>query len=84
MTKIPHPRSLHLLLAAGAFAALAGCSSYPLGLTRAEWESLPPAKQAEYAKLQKVKEGQDRVDADRSRSTTDRMVQETERSHTAK
>jgi hypothetical protein len=47
-------------------SALTGCAtSYPLGLTKSEWEVLPPAKQSEYRALQKIKDNQARQDAER-------------------
>lgn len=33
--------------AAGALLLLAACASYPMGLSKSEWEALPPEKQAE-------------------------------------
>lgn len=33
-------------------ALMCGCASYPMGLSRSEWEGLPPTKQAELAKKQ--------------------------------
>lgn len=44
--------ALSLLRRAALFAILsllaAGCATYPMGLTKDQWEALPPEKQAEY------------------------------------
>jgi len=57
-----------LFFAVGCLISFAGCTSYPLGLTKSEWEALTPAKQAEYRKLQEIQDDQDQVDADRRRA----------------
>lgn len=35
-----------------------GCSTYPLGLSQAEWNQLTPAQQAEYRKLDRIQSAQ--------------------------
>lgn len=66
-----------LVLIATCVAALTGCAtSYPLGLTRSEWEALPPEKQAEYRARQKIKEAHVGQDAARIRQTADRSIGE--------
>ena len=57
-----------LFFAVGCLISLAGCTSYPLGLTKSEWEALTPAKQAEYRKLQKLQNDQNQADADWQRA----------------
>ncbi len=55
MTKRP---MLGLLLIAGA---MTGCIQYPMGLSKEQWEALPPAQQAEYqAKQYQINEERQR------------------------
>jgi ATPase subunit of ABC transporter with duplicated ATPase domains len=43
-----------LLYLALALVTLAGCQSYPMGLSKTEWETLPPEQQAEYRHQQSL------------------------------
>ncbi len=43
-----------LLYLALTLALLTGCQSYPMGLSKAEWEALPLEQQAEYRRQQNV------------------------------
>lgn len=66
-----------LLLAATAIS-FTGCASYPLGLSKAEWEAMSPAKQEEYRKLQSIADGQKRQDADADRRHVEQAVRSAE------
>lgn len=43
-----------LLCLALALITLVGCQSYPMGLSKDQWEALPPDQQAEYQRQQSV------------------------------
>ena len=58
-------------LVVGCLVSLTGCTAYPAGLTRSEWEALTPAKQAEYRKLQKIQDAQKQSDADQQRTNAE-------------
>jgi hypothetical protein len=47
-----------LILAFGVIAIL-GCASYPLGLSKSQWNSLTPQEQADYRKRDAVKAQRD-------------------------
>jgi hypothetical protein len=57
-----------LFFGVGCLVSLVGCTSYPLGLTKSEWEALTPAKQAEYRKLQSQKSAEEQTAADVQRA----------------
>ena len=67
-----NPRLITFLLAACASALTSCVASYPLGLTKSEWEMLPPSTQAEYRARQKAKDAEE----DRIRKTADRAMNE--------
>lgn len=43
-----------LSLTLAVLALTAGCQSYPMGLSKVEWEALPPEQQAEYRRQQSL------------------------------
>lgn len=61
-----------------SLAVLTACTSYPLGFSKSEWDALPPKKQAEFRALQKIKDGDDRRDAEQTRQAVDTKVQQIE------
>ena len=50
----------YLLLLAIATALLAGCQSFPMGLSEAQWKALSPEQQADYARQQSQLDAQRR------------------------
>jgi hypothetical protein len=59
---------------------LTGCATYPLGVSKSEWDAMSPAKQDEYRKLQTVADGQKRQEADADRRQVEQSVRSAERS----
>jgi hypothetical protein len=71
-----NPRVLSMLIATFV-SGLTGCAtSYPLGLTKSEWEMLPRAKQAEYRSRQKMIEARDSEGTARMRRAADDAIHE--------
>jgi uncharacterized lipoprotein YajG len=62
------------LFATASIALLSGCAAYPLGLSKAEWEALPPQKQAEYRRTQTLADNQKRQDGESDRRYAEQMT----------
>ncbi len=76
------PAMKHLLLLALAAALLAGCQSYPMGLSEAQWKALSPEQQADYTRQQTaINEHRRREQeaADELRRAKEELRQEVER-----
>jgi hypothetical protein len=71
----PHRRKVLLIVFAGA---LSGCATYPLSVSKSEWEAMSPAQQAEYRKLQSLADNQKRRDADADRRYIDQSMRSAE------
>lgn len=59
--------------------ALVGCVPYPMGVPKEEWETLPPAQQAEYRATQARLDEQRRVREHEERMLRERLAAETAR-----
>lgn len=57
---------------------LTGCSTYPLGVSKAEWDTMSPEKQEEYRKLQAIAESQKRQDNDADRRYIEQSIRNAE------
>lgn len=55
-----------------------GCAHRPAGFSRAEWDALPPEKQAEYQKLQALADNEKRVAAENDRRYADQAARQAE------
>ncbi len=67
-----------LLAVSLAVALLAGCATYPLNVSKSEWDAMTPAKQEEYRKLQAIADGQKRQDAAADRKHVEQSVRSAE------
>lgn len=59
-------------------ASLSGCIQYPMGLTRQQWESLPPAQQADFQTKQYAIDEQNRQQTELRRIEQQRLALERE------
>lgn len=79
---VPYPmsfaRRIPTLLA--LISLLAGCATYPLGVSKSEWDAMSPAKRDEYWKLQSIADGQKRQDAEADRKHVEQSVRGAEAS----
>jgi hypothetical protein len=67
-----------LILASFSVALFTGCVSYPLGLSKSEWEAMSPKKQAEYRALQNIKDGYSAHDNQQVRQAVDAQAKQIE------